>query len=141
MDKKVLQEAISKIRDIERKISDLDGILSGVSIFNRNELIQEIYQDIILNDKFLQTLEKGPIQAVKAHKERKPEDSFDFDSLNEVVNDPAKKLGKIKSYLEKFSDISENDKNAIIQTLVDKDVDFIKNNIIQLTKVFALKTE
>lgn len=141
MDKKVLQEAISKIRDIERKISDLDSILSGVSIFNRSELIQEIYQDIIVNDKFLQTLEKGPIQAVKAHKELKPEDSFDFDSLNEVVNDPAKKLVKIKSYLEKFSDISENDKNAIIQTLVDKDVDFIKNNIIQLTKVFALKTE
>jgi len=138
VEKEQIQEALLTIRDIEKKMSELENVFSSVS-FARSELIEKIFQDIINTNEFLLSIEGKEDQLKRAQKERKPEDLFDFKQLEKVEGDKTKKTIILNGFIENFEGISENDRKAILESLIDKDLNSVKKDILQLSKVFKLK--
>lgn len=139
MDKKEIQEALLTLREIEKRISDLDLLFSNTPLFTRTELIEKIFQDIINNNEFLLSIEGNEDKLKRTHKERTTEDIFDFTQLDKLEGDQAKRSAILNTFIDNFEDISESDKKAILKSLTDKDAKEIKKDIIQLSKVFKLK--
>ena len=88
MERGIKDEILNMIKDIEKKNSEIDKYLSGLSFLSRNKTIKDIMSNIIENNSILQEIEKSK-----------------GDYLHLRVNDQANKLHDlVESFISKIQD-------------------------------------
>ncbi len=140
MEKQKIEKILSKIRTIENENVELDQFISEMEVPNRDKILEEILLDIIRSNILFQSL--GISQEILSKSQ-----AIEPESLQTVINNllasirkmPSKKVIVLRSFLERFEEISEQDKNVILQSLKDDDYDDIKEKVISLINAFKLK--
>ena len=140
MEKQQIEKILSKIRSIESENVELDQVISEMEVPNRDKILEEILMDIIRSNLLFQSLD---ISQEILSKNKVTE----LESVQTVINNllsnirkmPNKKVIFLRSFLERFEEISEQDKNVILQSLKDDDYDDIEEKIISLINAFKLK--
>ena len=140
--KENILKTLSLIEDFEKKNVEIDKILSNLPILSRIELLQEITRDIIEQNRIIK--EHGFLKENICDPESSNQE---VSSINLLINNlvstiqktPSKKVFYLRSFLDKFKDISDQDKNVVIQSIKDEDSEGLKEKILSILKVFKLE--
>ena len=142
MERENILKALSLIEDFEQKNVEIDEILSNLPIFSRIELLQEITRDIIEQNSIIkeQGFTKENICDPKSSNQEVSSITSLIDNLiSNIQKNPSKKVLYLRLFLERFRDISDQDKNVIIQSIKDEDSKGLKEKILSILKVFKLE--
>ncbi len=132
-------EILNMIKEIEKKNSEIEKYLSGLSILSRNETLKNIMNTIIESNSILQEIEKS--KGEHLHTEVKEQanalqnlvDNF----ISKIQEKPTKKIIYLREFLENFPSISNNDKDVIINSLKDeKNKDKLREKMSSLVSIF-----
>jgi hypothetical protein len=142
MERENILKTLSLIEDFEQKNVEIDKILSNLPILSRIELLQEITRDIIEQNRIIK--EHGFLKENICDPESSNQE---VSSINLLINNlvstiqktPSKKVFYLRSFLDKFKDISDQDKNVVIQSIKDEDSEGLKEKILSILKVFKLE--
>ncbi|MBY9014089.1 MAG: hypothetical protein KGD68_00210 [Candidatus Lokiarchaeota archaeon] len=142
MERKNILKALSLIEDFEQKNVEIDEILSNLPISSRIELLQEITRDIIEQNSIIK--EHGFAKEKICDPESSNQESSSINSLidnliSNIQKSPSKKVLYLRLFLERFRDISDQDKNVVIQSIKDEDSKGLKEKILSILKVFKLE--
>jgi len=138
MERENILKALSLIEDFEHKNVEIDEILSNLPIFSRIELLQEITRDIIEQNSIIK--EHGFPKENICDPESSNQDVSSIDNLvSTIQKNPSKKVLYLRLFFDKFKDISDQDKNVVIQSLKDEDSKGLKEKILSILKVFKLE--
>ncbi|MHA1933015.1 MAG: hypothetical protein ACW96X_10765 [Promethearchaeota archaeon] len=127
------------IDEIEKKNSDIEKYISGLSILTRNESLKVIMNDIIEKNDILQEIEGSK----RPHLHTVINDKTNV--LREIVNNcvfkiqenPTKKIIYLREFLDNFKSISKNDREVIINSLQDeKNKEKLKEKMTSLVTIF-----
>jgi hypothetical protein len=131
---------ISMIHIIGRKSKELTNSLTQLEIQSRNSLMKEIHKTIIGKNEFFHNINIKPRDMCKDENEDKKfiDDIIDI-TISNINKNPAKKVFYLKKFLDKFEDISEKDKNAIIQSLKSVEMKDLKGDMESLINIFEIK--
>jgi len=136
-----IDKTVSILKSIDNNHSNLEQLLLKMQILSRNDMLKEITKDIINKNEILQEpeLNKEPISESMVSTE-KPSTIFTIlDSLiSNIQNNPSKRVLYLRLFLDRFHDISEQDKNVILQSLKDESVEKIKERLLPIIKNFNL---
>ena len=136
MDREKVEVIEEDILEIDKSISQIVKISSHLKIPSRSEILRETYEDLLEHFEILKAEEYSQ---GKQMREARPEFSFDFTIFNEIEAHPSKKIPLLKKYLDQFEEITSSDRNAILETLKDKNVEEINKYLINLVEAFKLK--
>jgi len=141
MERKNFSEVSRMIEEIEKKNVELEDLLSKFSFFSRKKILQEITQNIIKGSPILKQMgvNQELIMPQEEYEEPMLFHAIIDNTIDEIKADPTKKLIFLKNLLNKMPDISENDKNVILQSLKDEKIEKLKEKILSLVKVFKLQ--
>ncbi|MFX1415084.1 MAG: hypothetical protein ACFFA2_14820 [Promethearchaeota archaeon] len=139
MENDKLKETLSKIKLIDQKNLEIEKALSELPILSRNDMLIEITNDIIKQHKILQ--EEG------YSKEMCASETADMDSISiildtlilDIKKTPSKKILYLRSFLDKFHEINEQDKNVIIQSIQDENLEKLKEKLLSIMNVFKIE--
>jgi len=142
MERENILKTLSLIEDFEQKNVMIDEILSNLPISSRNELLQEITRDIIEQNRIFK--EHGFANENICDPESSNQEGSSIDLLidnlvSNIQKNPSKKVLYLRLFLERFRDISDQDKNVIIQSIKDEDSKGLKEKILSILKVFKLE--
>jgi len=140
MEKDKLDETLSNIKSIDKKNLEIEKNLSELPILSRKEMLIEITNDIIKQHKILH--EEGFSKEIVCTSELGEADSISviLDNLiSNIKKTPSKKIIYLRLFLDKFHEISEQDKNVIIQSIKDANTEELKEKILPLISVFKLE--
>ncbi|MEJ2249343.1 MAG: hypothetical protein P8Y70_00630 [Candidatus Lokiarchaeota archaeon] len=140
MEKDKVDKFFSLIRTIDRKNVELNKYLKGLAIQSRNSLLKDIHNDIVNKNEFFHNINVTP-------KEIYPDDNEDKQFIDDIIEitisniekNPAKRIFYLKKFLDKFEDISENDKNVIIQSLKSVKLENLKESMESLISIFEIR--
>lgn len=140
MEKQQIEKILSKIRNIENENIELNQIISEMEVPNRDKILEEILLDIIRSNGLFQSLEISQ-EILSKSKVTEPESVQTVISnlISSIKKMPNKKVIFLRSFLERFEEISEQDKNVILQSLKDGDYDDIQEKVLSLINAFKLK--
>jgi hypothetical protein len=127
-----LDKVLSMIKGIETKNLEFEDYISDLNILSRTNLLKEISVDIIRNSELFQEVAKDEQKNIL------PTD-FVEDIILKIKKDPAKKIIFLREFLDNFKDISQNDKNVILQSLKEKDDGELNQEMSNLVYVFKLR--
>ena len=133
-----LDKVLSMIKLIESRNLEFEHYVSNLNIYSRTNLLKEISFNIIKSSKLIQQLhvDNKNIQVAK----EKVEDILPFNFIEitilKIKNNPTKKNIFLREFLDNFKDISQNDKNVILQSLKDKDDEELKQEMSNLVNIF-----
>jgi len=142
MERENIFKTLSLIEDFEQKNVMIDEILSNLQISSRNELLQEITRDIIEQNSIIK--EHGFANENICDPELSNQEVSSIELLidnlvSNIQKNPSKKVLYLRLFLDKFQDISDQDKNVVIQSIKDKDPKGLKEKILSILKVFKLE--
>ncbi len=130
---------LNMIKEIEKKNLDIEKYLTSLLILSRNEMLKEISRNIIENNALLQeitgSMEKVSPDEVKAvpNEIQHKIDGF----ISKIQKNPTKKVIYLREFLGIFQEISEKDKNVILQSLKDeKNQEILKEKMASLANIF-----
>lgn len=129
----------SLLRDIDKKKLDLELYIQNLSIPSRNEMMKEIISEIILKNSFFKEL-SIPIEKIYDKNKKKQgriQDIVDELIIN-IKNTPNKKVFYLREFLNLFKEIYETDRNVILQSLKDEEIENLKDKIISLVEMFQI---
>ncbi len=129
----------SLLRDIDKKKLDLELYIQNLSIPSRNEMMKEIISEIILKNSFFKEL-SIPIEKIYDKNKKKQgriQDIVDELIIN-IKNTPNKKVIYLREFLNLFKEIYETDRNVILQSLKDEEIENLKDKIISLVEMFQI---
>ena len=137
-----LKKTLSLIEDIEQKNVKIDEILSSLPISSRNELLEEITRDIIEQNSIIK--EHGFANENTCDPESPTQEISSINLLidnlvSNIQKNPSKKVLYLRLFLERFRDISDQDKNVVILSIKDEDSKGLKEKILSILKVFKLE--
>jgi len=135
-------KTLSLIEDFEQKNVKIDEILSILPISSRNELLEEITRDIIEQNSIIK--EHGFAKENTCDPESPTQEISSINLLidnlvSNIQKNPSKKVLYLRLFLERFRDISDQDKNVVIQSIKDEDSKGLKEKILSILKVFKLE--
>ena len=141
MEKGKMDKILSIINEIEKKNSELVDYVSSLSTLSRKNMLKEISQDIIKNNKLFQELGifKNPLPIESTENEPLLIQNIIEDIISSIQTNPSKKVIYIRKFLNFFEDISENDKNVIFNSLKDVRIEDLKEKMFSLAQVFNIK--
>jgi len=142
MERENIVKTLSIIEDFEKKNVEIDKILSNLPISSRIELLQEITQDIINQNSIIKEhgFAKDNNCALEPSNHENSSINILIDNLiSNIQENPSKKVLYLRLFLDKFQDISDQDKNVVIQSIKDKDPKGLKEKILSILKVFKLE--
>jgi hypothetical protein len=127
------------IREIEKKNSEIEKYISGLSVLTRNESLKEIMNNIIEKNNILMEINgsKGPHlhSGIKETINLLQEMVESF--VIKIQKNPAKKIIYLREFLENFKSISNRDKEVILNSLQDeKNKDKLKEKMTSLVTIF-----
>ncbi len=142
MERENILKTLSIIEDFEQKNVKIDEILSNLPISSRNELLQEITRDIIEQNSIIK--EHGFSKENTCDPESPTQENSSINLLidnlvSNIQKNPSKKVLYLRLFLERFRDISDQDKNVVIQSIKDEDSEGLKEKILSILKVFKLE--
>lgn len=143
MEKGNLDKILSKIKGIEKKNVEFQKLISTLEIPSRNNMLKEISNDIIKNNKLFKELQVE-ITGIIVGKEE-IENISNYNLIEEIVlkiqNIPSKKIMFLREFINKMEDISENDKGVLLQSLNDEKIEIeeLKEKMLSLANIFNLK--
>jgi hypothetical protein len=141
MEREKIDEALSILKDIDEKNLKIEELLSDMSISSRNDLLRDITRDIIEKNNLIK--EHGLSNEFTCEPKSSDPEVISINSLLEnlvsnVEKNPSKKVIYLRLFLDRFHDISDQDKNVIIQSVKEEDTKGLKEKIISLINVFKL---
>ena len=142
MERENLSKALSLIEDLERKNEEIDEILSNLPLTSRSELLQEITRDIIEQNSIIKEhgINKENICDPEASDQENLSINLVIDNLiSNIQKNPSKKVFFLRLFLERFREISDQDKNVVIQSIKDEDPKELKEKILSILNVFKLE--
>ena len=142
MERENILKTLALIADFEQKNTEIDEILSILPISSRSELLQEISLDIIKKNSIINEygLTKENICDPESSKQEISSIDLLVDNLiSDIQKHPSKKVVYLRLFLDKFQDISDQDKNVVIQSIKDEDSKTLKEKIFSILKVFKLE--
>ncbi len=143
MEKGNLDKILSMIKGIEKKNIEFQKLISTIEIPSRNNILKEISNDIIKNNKLFKELQVEITGIIVAKEEI--ENISNYNLIEEIVlkiqNNPSKKIIFLREFINKMEDISENDKGVLLQSLNDEKIDIeeLKEKMLSLANIFNLK--
>jgi hypothetical protein len=142
MERENILKASSLIEDFEQKKVGIDEILRNLPISSRIELLQEITRDIIEQNSIIK--EHGFAKENICDSESSDQETSSINLLidnliSDIQKNPSKKVLYLRLFLEKFHDISDQDKSVVIQSIKDEDSKGLKEKILSILRVFKLE--
>lgn len=139
MEKENKDKILDFIREIKDKNSEMGKYISTLPILSREDMLKEITRKIIENNKILHEIvgskEKSLSKEVK-EKLYTLEDRIDT-IISNIQENETKKIIYLREFIDSFQEISDNDKNVIIQSLKDeKDINLLKEKMLSLSNTF-----
>ncbi|MHA1660316.1 MAG: hypothetical protein ACTSUT_14485 [Promethearchaeota archaeon] len=141
MEREKFDDILSIIKEIEKKNSKLEKYVSGLPVLSRNSMLEKITQDIVKNNKLFKkmgisnnaipmgSVKKGPLII----------QNIINDTISNIQANPSKKVIYLRSFLNLFEDIHENDKNVLLQSLKDENSEKLIEKMTSLSNLFKLK--
>ena len=142
MERENILKTLSLIEDFEQKNVKIDEILSSLPISSRNELLEEITRDIIEQNSIIKEHSFAKENTCDPESPTQEISSINLliDNLvSNIQKNPSKKVLYLRLFLERFRDISDQDKNVVIQSIKDEDSKGLKEKILSILKVFKLE--
>jgi hypothetical protein len=142
MERESVNKTLSLIKDIEKVNAEIETLLSDIQIPSRSDLLKEIVLDIIEENYYIK--EHGLSKDLLCESDTNPSklDSIEsiLDNLIENIQKyPSKKIIYLRLFLDRFHDISEQDKNVIIQSVKDEKPEALKEKLLSLVVAFKLE--
>ncbi|MCJ7649634.1 MAG: hypothetical protein MUP85_13550 [Candidatus Lokiarchaeota archaeon] len=140
MDKEQAKEAISLINGIENKQSEIETFLSNLNISSRDEIVKELIIEIIRNNSLFKELDitQEILNDSKSTESNSKKPIIDH-LISSVQNNPSKKIVYLRLFLDKFHEISDQDKNVILQSIKNEKNEDLKEKLLSLVSVFKVK--
>ena len=141
MKRENFDQIINLISTTEKSNEEINLLISNLTIPTRNELLKEITSQIIRRNPFLNDVKILNELSSAIEPEVTEPDSIESLLDNLILNiqsNPFKKVIFLKLFLDRFHEISEQDKNVIIQSVKDESIEDIKEKLISLVRVFKL---
>ena len=143
MEKGNLDKILSKIKGIEKKNIEFQKLISTLEIPSRNNMLKEISNDIIRNNKLFKELQVETTGIIDAKKEIENISNYNLieETVLNIQNNPSKKIIFLREFLNKMEGISENDKDVLLQSLNDEKIELeeLKEKMLSLANIFNLK--
>lgn len=143
MEKGNLDKILSKIKGIEKKNVEFQKLISTLEIPSRNNMLKEISNDIIKNNKLFKELQGETTGIIVAKKEIENISNYNLieETVLNIQNNPSKKIIFLREFLNKMEGISENDKDVLLQSLNDEKIEAeeLKEKMLSLANIFNLK--
>ena len=142
MERENILKTLSLIEDFEQKNVEIDEILSNLPISSRIELLREITRDIIEQNSIIKEHGINKEKICDPESSNQEVSSIDLLIDNLITNiqkNPSKKVPFLRLFLDKFQDISDQDKKVVIQSIKDEDSKGLKEKILSILKVFKLE--
>jgi hypothetical protein len=142
MERENILKTLSLIEGFEQKNAEINEILSNLQISSRIELLQEITQNIIEQNSIIR--EHGYDKENTCDPESSNQENSSINLLidnlvSNIQKNPSKKVLYLRLFLDRFRDISDQDKNVVIQSIKDEDSIGLKEKILSILKVFKLE--
>ena len=137
-----MEKILSLIEGFEQKNAEIDEILSHLQISSRIELLQEITQDIIEQNSIIREHgydKKNTCDPESSNQENSSINLLIDNLVSNIQKNPSKKVLYLRLFLDRFRDISDQDKNVVIQSIKDEDSKGLKEKILSILKVFKLE--
>jgi hypothetical protein len=142
MNQEKVNKTLLMIKDIEKKNREMEEFLSNLTITSRNDLLKEITSDIIKKNSIIKEhgFSKENICASESVSSELISISSIIDNLvSNIQKNPSKKILYLRLFLDRFHDISEQDKNVLIQSVKDEPSEGLKEKMLSLINVFKLE--
>jgi len=142
MDPEKVIKSLSIIKDIEKKNREMEEFLSSLTTPSRNDLLKEITSDIIEKNSIIQ--EHGFSTESICVSESVSSELLSISSIidnlvSNIQKNPSKKVLYLRLFLDRFHDISDQDKNVLIQSVKDEASEGLKEKMLSLINVFKLE--
>jgi hypothetical protein len=142
MEPEKIIKTISIIKDIEKKNREMEEFLSNLTITSRNDLLKEITNDIIEKNSIIK--EHGFSKENLCVSETESSELISISSIidnlvSNIQKNPSKKVLYLRLFLDRFHDISDQDKNVLIQSVKDETSEGLKEKMLSLITVFKLE--
>ncbi len=127
------------IREIKDKNSEMEKYLSSLPILSREDMLKEIARKIIENNKVLQEIvgSKEKILSGEAKEKIHTIEERINSVISNIQENETKKIIYLREFIDTFQEISEKDKNVIIQSLKDEeDINLLKEKMLSLSTIF-----
>jgi len=142
MDPEKVIKSLSIIEDIEKKNREMEVFLSNLTITSRNELLKEITSDIIEKNSIIKEhgfSTENICVSESASSELISISSIIDNLVSNIQKNPSKKVLYLRLFLDRFHDISDQDKNVLIQSVKDEASEGLKEKMLSLINVFKLE--
>lgn len=142
MKRENIDKIFSMVKNIEKKNREMEEFLSNLTITSRNDLLKEITSDIIKKNNIIKEhgFSKENICVSESVSSELISISSIIDSLvSNIQKNPSKKVLYLRLFLDRFHDISDQDKNVLIQSVKDEPSEGLKEKMLSLIKVFKLE--
>ncbi|MHA1294284.1 MAG: hypothetical protein ACTSQJ_16670 [Promethearchaeota archaeon] len=138
MDIENIDKILSIIQIIKKKQEEIEKYISEIPHLTRENVIQEILQHIIKNNIIFTEIYSDYIKLDRISPEKKfiKVDNIIDNIILKIKEKPSKKIILINKFLENFREISDNDKNVILDSLKDKDIEHIRETMVSIFKIF-----
>lgn len=138
MDKEQAKEALSLIKEIENQQSEIDTFLSNLDISSRDEIIKELIIEIIRKNPLFKELDITQEILKKSSKESHSKETLIDNLISNIQNNPSKRIIYLRLFLDRFHEISEQDKNVILQSIKNEKNEDLKEKLTSLMNVFKV---
>ncbi len=142
MEQENILKTLSLIEGFEQKNAEINEILSNLQISSRIELLQEITLDIIEQNSIIKEHgydKKNTCDPESSNQENSSINVLIDNLVSNIQKNPSKKVLYLRLFLDRFRDISDQDKNVVIQSIKDEDSIGLKEKILSILKVFKLE--
>ena len=131
---------ISKIGEIEEKNTELINYLSKLSFLSREAMLEKIFKDIITKHPIFKNMgiTENEICINSTHDKSIVIQQYISNSILNIKKNPAKKVFYLRKFLDKFSKISDSDKNIVLQSLKNTKLDELEKKMSDLIKIFEI---
>ncbi|MFX0049580.1 MAG: hypothetical protein ACFE8G_15710 [Candidatus Hermodarchaeota archaeon] len=138
----MVDKTLLLLKDIDEKNSKIEELITDMSISSRNDLLRDITQDIFEKNSLIKEygLSKESICTPLSLDPEIISINTLLDNLvSNIDSNPSKKVIYLKLFLDRFHDISDQDKKVIIQSVKEEDTSALKTKMLSLIKVFKLE--
>lgn len=138
MNGKDFEKVLSIIKNIEEMVGNVKDYIGNVNILPKNEMIKTIYRDII--EKHYVFREMTIIdQFGLSHNDPLSIERIIEKTISNLKSNPTKKAIYLRVFLNLFSEITENDKEVLIQSLNGLSIEDLEDSMNSLVEVFTLR--
>lgn len=137
MDSDNLNTLLNLLKDIEKKKTNLQEYLSNLNPVSRQDLLKEIYDNILEHNPLLDESRKEMNRTCQESTPIK-QSAIIQKIINEIQHNPSKKVFFLKEFLDKLQDISEADKKVLLNSLENTDINDLTGKMESLSSIFTL---